>query len=152
MRSSERSCLSKVSHVLDVDIKGYFNNIVHEHLMTFIQRRIRDRSHLRLLGKWLHVGSAGRRTTAASHDGHGSRRGDQSRAGQRVSVTTLQRGLYRAAKAQPGRKFHSLYDKVYRPDVLWQAWVEVKANRGAPGIDAQSVGAAIASGEEAFVR
>ncbi len=43
--------LSKVSHVLDVDIKGYFNNIVHEHLMTFIQRRIRDRSHLRLLGK-----------------------------------------------------------------------------------------------------
>ena len=72
--------LSKVSHVLDVDIKGYFNNIVHEHLMIFTQRRIRHRSHLRLLGKWLHVGSAGRRTTAACHEGHGSRRGDQSRA------------------------------------------------------------------------
>lgn len=48
--------LGKVSYVLDVDIKGYFNNIVHEHLMTFIQQRIRDRSLLRLIGKWLHVG------------------------------------------------------------------------------------------------
>jgi len=48
--------LGKVSYVLDVDIKGYFNNIVHEHLMTFIQQRIKDRSLLRLRGKWLHVG------------------------------------------------------------------------------------------------
>ena len=67
------------------------------------------------------------------------------------SVRQLQRGLYRAAKAQPRRKFYSLYDKVYRPAVLWQAWEEVKANRGAPGIDAQSIDAVIASGEEAFV-
>jgi group II intron reverse transcriptase/maturase len=48
--------LSKVSYVLDVDIKGYFNNIVHEHLMTFIQQRIKDGRFLRLIGKWLHVG------------------------------------------------------------------------------------------------
>ena len=48
--------LGKTSYVLDVDIKGYFNNIVHEHLMTFIQQRIKDRSLLRLIGKWLHVG------------------------------------------------------------------------------------------------
>jgi RNA-directed DNA polymerase len=48
--------LSKVSYVLDVDIKGYFQSIVHEHLMTFIQQRIKDRSLLRLIGKWLHVG------------------------------------------------------------------------------------------------
>ena len=46
----------KTSYVLDVDIKGYFNNVVHEHLMTFIQQRIKDRSLLRLIGKWLHVG------------------------------------------------------------------------------------------------
>jgi group II intron reverse transcriptase/maturase len=46
----------KTSCVLDVDIKGYFNNVVHEHLMTFIRRRIKDRSLLRLIGKWLHVG------------------------------------------------------------------------------------------------
>jgi RNA-directed DNA polymerase len=48
--------LGRMSYVLDVDIKGYFQNIVHEHLMTFIQQRIRDRSLLRLIGKWLHVG------------------------------------------------------------------------------------------------
>lgn len=46
----------KTSYVLDVDIKSYFNNVVHEHLMTFIQQRIKDRSLLRLIGKWLHVG------------------------------------------------------------------------------------------------
>ncbi len=46
----------KVSYVLEVDIKGYFQNIVHEHLMTFLQQRIRDGRLLRLIGKWLHVG------------------------------------------------------------------------------------------------
>jgi len=46
----------KVNYVLEVDIKGYFQNIVHEHLMTFLQQRIKDRSLLRLIGKWLHVG------------------------------------------------------------------------------------------------
>jgi group II intron reverse transcriptase/maturase len=48
--------LGKMNYVLDLDIKGYFQSIVHEHLMTFIQQRIKDRSLLRLIGKWLHVG------------------------------------------------------------------------------------------------
>jgi RNA-directed DNA polymerase len=67
------------------------------------------------------------------------------------SVRKLQRGLYRAAKSNQARKFHSLYDKVWRHDVLWQAWQEVKSNGGAPGVDAKSIDAVIASGEEAFV-
>ena len=50
-------------------------------------------------------------------------------------VRDLQHALYRAAKADPGRRFHSLRDKVYRRDVLWRAWVAVRANNGAPGID-----------------
>jgi len=47
----------------------------------------------------------------------------------------LQHALYRAAKADPGRRFHALYDKVCRSDVLWRAWVAVRRNNGAPGID-----------------
>ena len=50
-------------------------------------------------------------------------------------VRDLQRTLYRAAKADPGRRFHALYDKVFRRDTLERAWEEVRRNRGAVGID-----------------
>ena len=50
-------------------------------------------------------------------------------------VRALQHALYRSAKADPNRRFHSLRDKVYRGDVLWRAWVAVRRNDGAPGID-----------------
>ena len=50
-------------------------------------------------------------------------------------VRALQHALYRAAKADPGRRFHALWDKVLRRDVLWRGWIAVRANEGAPGID-----------------
>ena len=47
----------------------------------------------------------------------------------------MQHALYRAAKADPGRRFHALFDKVHRSDVLDRAWEDVRRNRGAAGID-----------------
>jgi RNA-directed DNA polymerase len=51
----------------------------------------------------------------------------------------LQHALYRVAKADPGRRFHALFDKVCRRDVLQRAWVAVRQNNGAPGIDKTTV-------------
>jgi retron-type reverse transcriptase len=56
-----------------------------------------------------------------------------------MKVRELQRGLYRAAKANHRRIFYTLRDKIYRRDVLWEAWQRVKANGGAPGIDGVSI-------------
>jgi RNA-directed DNA polymerase len=50
-------------------------------------------------------------------------------------VRRLRRGLWAAAKQSSGRRFHALYDRIYRGDVLWEAWDRVKANRGAAGVD-----------------
>jgi RNA-directed DNA polymerase len=54
-------------------------------------------------------------------------------------VRALQRVLYRSAKQDPQRRFHALYDKVARSDILWRAWVDVATNGGAPGVDGVSI-------------
>jgi RNA-directed DNA polymerase len=51
------------------------------------------------------------------------------------NVRRLQRRLWAAAKRSPGRRFHALYDRIYRSDVLWEAWERVRSNRGAAGVD-----------------
>jgi RNA-directed DNA polymerase len=63
----------------------------------------------------------------------------------------LQRTLYRAAKASPARRFHQLYDKVYREDVLSKAWQEVKANAGAAGVDQRTIEQIEQDGVEGFL-
>src|SRR3954453_13334531 len=51
----------------------------------------------------------------------------------------LQTTPYRAAKADSGRRFHALHDKVHRRDVVERAWELVRRNRGAAGIDQQTL-------------
>jgi RNA-directed DNA polymerase len=67
-------------------------------------------------------------------------------------VRALQRVLYRSAKQQPHRRFHALYDKVARGDILWWAWDEVRSNRGAPGVDGVTIERVEASGVASFLQ
>ena len=55
-----------------------------------------------------------------------------------VSVQKLQTVLHDKAKESPDRRFHALYDKVYRRDVLAFAYECCKANGGAAGVDGQT--------------
>src|SRR5512147_2076769 len=63
-------------------------------------------------------------------------------------VRQLQRTLYRKAKQSKAAKFYSLYDKVWRNDVLREAWKQVRTNRGAPGVDSERIESIVSRGEE----
>ena len=57
----------------------------------------------------------------------------------REKVRQLQRRLWVAAKRSAGRRFHALYDHIWRDDVLQEAWRRVRANRGAAGVDRETL-------------
>src|SRR4051812_27014311 len=80
-----------------------------------------------------HVGEAGKRKGMAARPNPPAR----SKPGD--NVRELRRRLWVAAKQSPERRFHALYDRMWRSDVLHEAWKRVKKRRGAAGLDAQSI-------------
>ena len=63
-------------------------------------------------------------------------------------VQQLQRRLYVAAKRSPERRFHALYDRIFRSDVLEEAWRRVRSNRGAAGVDRETLAEVEGTGVE----
>jgi len=66
-------------------------------------------------------------------------------------VRQLQRRLCAAAKQSPKRRFHALYDRMWRSDVLHEAWTRVRRNRGAAGLDSQTLAEVEQHGVDRFL-
>jgi hypothetical protein len=95
-------------------------------------------------------GNVGR---ASTREGRPGRTGSNHPGGRESidKVRQLRRRLWSAAKRQSGRRFHALMDRIYRRDVLWEAWRRVKRNRGAAGVDAMTLAAVEQAGVEVFL-
>jgi len=78
---------------------------------------------------------------ARTREGMAGKSGPNHPGGHRPvdKVRQLQRRLWVAAKRSPERRFHALMDRIWRRDVLQEAWRRVKRNRGAAGVDRETL-------------
>ena len=94
------------------------------------------------------VGRTGKRESMTAKSG-------SNNSGGRPSVDKvreLQRRLWSAAKQNRKRRFHALMDRIWRSDVLQEAWKRVKANRGTAGVDRQTLADVEQHGVELFLK
>ena len=92
-------------------------------------------------GKGPDFGHAGNRGPRKGMPGTAPDNYPEGRHRPPADVRRLQNRLWAAAKQSPGRRFHALYDRIHRSDVLWEAWQRVRANRGAAGVDGLTLAA-----------
>lgn len=87
--------------------------------------------------------------------GHGGAQTPSNHPGRRKPITKtrqLQRKLWTLAKQDKGRRFHALYDRVHRWDVLEESWLRVKRNGGSGGVDGKTIQGIEALGVEDFLK
>jgi len=84
-----------------------------------------------------HVGGGGKREGMAGRQTRSNNPGGCNKPVDKVRQ--LQRRLWTAAKRSPDRRFHALYDRIFRRDVLEEAWRRVRRNKGAAGVDEQTL-------------
>ena len=92
--------------------------------------------------------------SASTCEGMSGTTGTNSPGGPRSTdkVRHLQRRLWVAAKRSPERRFHALMDRVWRVDLLWEAWRRVKRNRGGAGVDGETLEAVEQYGVERMLK
>ena len=96
----------------------------------------------------------GRDGSGGKREGMAGRTGPNHPGGRKPpdKVRQLQRRLWSAAKRQPGRRFHALYDRLFRDDVLREAWKRVRKNRGGAGVDGETLSAVEQYGVERMLK
>lgn len=115
---------------------------------SIVPTRIATNNAIGGKGLW----GTGRADRRGTHKGMDAKRPNSPRGrSPEDNVRRLQGQLRDVAKQQPGRKFHALYDRIYRSDVLHEAWNQVRRNQGAAGVDTQTIAAIEQHGVERFL-